>query len=76
MRSLVIRDLPLLQSNWRATESLGSFLTRCKVVAIAQIHTRSLPVVARKGAQSGCIMTGENLDDTVGGARRQKISRF
>src|SRR5665213_4511283 len=32
---LVVRDLPLLHSNWRATESLSSFLVRCKVVAIA-----------------------------------------
>jgi len=37
---LVIRDLPLLHSNWRATESLNSFMLRCKVVAIADIDTR------------------------------------
>ena len=34
---LVIRDLPQVHSNWRSTESLQSFLTRCKVVAIADI---------------------------------------
>src|SRR5207342_379981 len=50
---LVIRDLPLLHSNWRATESLQSFLLRCKVVAIADIDTRKLTRVLReKGAQS------------------------
>ncbi|HUX72350.1 MAG TPA: glutamine-hydrolyzing carbamoyl-phosphate synthase small subunit [Steroidobacteraceae bacterium] len=60
---LVIRDLPLLHSNWRATESLGQFLSRCKVVAIAEIDTRKLTRLLReKGAQSGCIMTGENID--------------
>ena len=60
-RALVIRDLPLLHSNWRATESLQSFLLRCKVVAIADIDTRKLTRLLReKGAQSGCIMTGEN----------------
>jgi carbamoyl-phosphate synthase small subunit len=63
---LVIRDLPLLHSNWRATESLGSFLLRCKVVAIADIDTRKLTRLLReKGAQSGCIMTGEKIDETA-----------
>ncbi len=61
---LVIRDLPLLHSNWRATESLGSFLQRCKLVAIADIDTRKLTRVLRdKGAQSGCIMTGDHIDE-------------
>jgi carbamoyl-phosphate synthase small subunit len=63
---LVIRDLPLLHSNWRATESLQSFLLRCKVVAIADIDTRKLTRVLReKGAQSGCIMTGESIDENA-----------
>jgi carbamoyl-phosphate synthase small subunit len=62
----VIRDLPLLHSNWRATESLQSFLLRCKVVAIADIDTRKLTRLLRdKGAQSGCIMTGENIDQNA-----------
>ncbi len=61
---LVIRDLPVLHSNWRATESLSSFLTRCKVVAIAEIDTRKLTRLLReKGAQSGCIMTGDNIGE-------------
>ena len=60
---LVIRDLPLLYSSWRASESLQSFLQRGKVVAIADIDTRKLTRLLReKGAQSGCIMTGENVD--------------
>ena len=63
---LVIRDLPLLHSSWRATESLGSFLVRCKVVAIADIDTRKLTRSLReKGAQSGCIMTGDHIDETA-----------
>jgi carbamoyl-phosphate synthase small subunit len=62
----VIRDLPLLHSNWRSTESLQSFLIRCKVVAIADIDTRKLTRLLReKGAQSGCIMTGENIDQNA-----------
>jgi carbamoyl-phosphate synthase small subunit len=57
---LVIRDLPLLHSNWRATESLGEFLTRGRVVAIAEIDTRRLTRILReKGAQAGCIASGD-----------------
>jgi carbamoyl-phosphate synthase small subunit len=70
---LVIRDLPVLHSNWRASESLGTFLTRCKVVAIAEIDTRKLTRLLReKGAQAGCIMTSENIDeaDAVRAARK------
>ena len=61
---LVIRDLPLLESNWRSTLSLGDFLERGKIVAIAGIDTRRLTRLLReKGAQAGCIMTGENLEE-------------
>jgi carbamoyl-phosphate synthase small subunit len=60
---LIIRDLPLAYSNWRATESLESFLERGKVVAIADIDTRKLTRILReKGALAGCIMTGEKVD--------------
>ncbi len=63
---LVLRDLPLLHSSWRATESLNSFLLRCKVVAIAEIDTRKLTRLLReKGAQAGCIMTGEHIEETA-----------
>ncbi len=57
---LVVRDLPLLLSNWRATESLPDYLTRRKVVAIAGIDTRRLTRLLReKGAQAGCLMAGD-----------------
>jgi carbamoyl-phosphate synthase small subunit len=60
---LIIRDLPLAYSSWRATESLDSFLQRAKVVAIADIDTRKLTRILReKGALAGCIMTGEKAD--------------
>ena len=63
---LIIRDLPLLHSSWRASESLESFLTRGKIVAIADIDTRKLTRILReKGAQAGCIMTGEKIDPAV-----------
>ena len=63
---LVIRDLPILPSNWRANESLPEFLERGRVVAIAGIDTRKLTRILReKGAQAGCIMTGERADEAA-----------
>jgi carbamoyl-phosphate synthase small subunit len=57
---LVIRDLPLMHSSWRATESLPEFLRRGGVVAIAEIDTRRLTRILReKGAQAGCIASGD-----------------
>jgi carbamoyl-phosphate synthase small subunit len=62
----VIRDLPVLHSSWRASESLASFLQRGKVVAIAGIDTRKLTRRLREiGAQSGCIMTGDNIEENA-----------
>ena len=63
---LVIRDLPPISSNWRANESLTEFLERGKVVAIAGIDTRKLTRLLReKGAQAGCIMTGDQVDQSA-----------
>jgi carbamoyl-phosphate synthase small subunit len=63
---LVIRDLALLPSSWRASESLPEFLERGRVVAIAGIDTRRLTrLVREKGAQAGCIMTGDQLDEAA-----------
>jgi carbamoyl-phosphate synthase small subunit len=56
---LVIRDLPAAHSSWRAEVSLGDYLKRAGVVAIADLDTRRLTRLLRdKGAMSGCIMTG------------------
>jgi len=55
---LVIRDLPLLTSNWRTTRTLDAYLRDENIVAIADIDTRRLTRVLReKGAQAGCIVT-------------------
>jgi carbamoyl-phosphate synthase small subunit len=63
---LVVRDLSMISSSWRATESLGDFLQRGKIVAIAGIDTRRLTRLLReKGAQAGCIMTGERVNGEV-----------
>lgn len=57
---LIIRDLPLLHSNFRANQSLSDYLKANNVVAIADIDTRRLTRILRdKGAQAGCIMAGE-----------------
>ncbi len=56
---LIIRDLPLLASNFRMTRSLPDYLKAHNVVAIAGIDTRKLTRLLReKGAQNGCIMAG------------------
>ena len=56
---LIIRDLPLLASNFRSTQSLSDYLKAENVVAIAGIDTRKLTRLLReKGAQSGAIVTG------------------
>ncbi|SCZ49510.1 glutamine-hydrolyzing carbamoyl-phosphate synthase small subunit [Thiohalomonas denitrificans] len=60
---LVIRDLPLLTSNWRSEMPLDKYLQKNSVVGIADIDTRRLTRVLReKGAQNGCIMAGEHID--------------
>jgi carbamoyl-phosphate synthase small subunit len=57
---LVIRDLPLLASNWRMQQSLPDYLASRGVVAIAGIDTRKLTRILRDGgAQSGCLMAGD-----------------
>ncbi|QYZ66915.1 MAG: carbamoyl phosphate synthase small subunit [Gammaproteobacteria bacterium (ex Lamellibrachia satsuma)] len=61
---LVIRDLPLLSSNWRSQEALDAYLRRNNIVAIAGIDTRKLTRILReKGAQSGCILAGDDVDE-------------
>ena len=61
---LVVRDVPLIASSWRNKESLPDYLQRRKVVVIADIDTRKLTRILReKGAQNGCIMAGDNLDE-------------
>ena len=69
---LIVKDVPLIYSNWRAQESLPAYLDRRGVVAIADIDTRRLTRILReKGAQSGCVIAGENLseDDALAEAK-------
>ena len=56
---LVIRDLPLVSSNWRQKEDLPTYLRENNIVAIGDIDTRRLTRLLRsKGAQNGCIVSG------------------
>ncbi|GAB7215922.1 glutamine-hydrolyzing carbamoyl-phosphate synthase small subunit [Dickeya oryzae] len=62
-QGLVIRDLPLIASNYRSEESLSDYLKRNNIVAIADIDTRKLTRLLReKGAQNGCIIAGDAPD--------------
>ena len=65
-RGLVIRDLPLVHSNWRSEESLSDYLKRHNIVAIADIDTRKLTRILReKGAQRGCIIAAPEVDEAL-----------
>jgi len=60
---LVIRDLPLVASNFRSEQTLDAYLRAQNIVAIADIDTRKLTRLLREnGAQAGCLVSGENLD--------------
>ena len=59
---LIIKDLPLLASNWRSKMSLDDYLKSRNIVAIAGIDTRRLTrILWEKGTQNGCIQAGDAL---------------
>lgn len=61
---LIIRDLPLLASNFRSEETLDAYLKRHNIIGLADIDTRRLTRILReKGAQSGCLVAGDNIDE-------------
>ncbi|MEM8660844.1 MAG: glutamine-hydrolyzing carbamoyl-phosphate synthase small subunit, partial [Pseudomonadota bacterium] len=61
---LVIRDLPLMASNYRNEQALEQYLRQHNIVAIADIDTRRLTRILRdKGAQNGCLMAGSAVDE-------------
>lgn len=63
---LIIRDSSLVTSNWRSERSLADFLCQGNTVAIADIDTRKLTrIIREKGAQSGCIMSGDANPETA-----------
>jgi carbamoyl-phosphate synthase small subunit len=66
---LIIRDLPLVASNFRTQQTLSDYLRKQNTVAIANIDTRKLTRMLRtKGAQNGCIVglaAGEDVTPAV-----------
>lgn len=61
---LVIRDLPLLASSFRNEQALDDYLRANNILGIADIDTRRLTRILReKGAQNGCIMAGDSLNE-------------
>ncbi|WP_417530176.1 glutamine-hydrolyzing carbamoyl-phosphate synthase small subunit [Marinobacter lipolyticus] len=57
---LIIRDLPLIASNWRSSGSLEEYLRANNIVGIADIDTRRLTRILRdKGSQNGAVIAGE-----------------
>ncbi len=64
-KGLIIRDLPLIASNFRNEQTLSEYLAAKGVVGIADIDTRRLTRILRdKGAQNGCIICGDDLDES------------
>ena len=58
--ALIIRDLPLVASNWRSTQSLGDYLRDNNIVGIADIDTRRLTRILRNtGSQNGAVVAGD-----------------
>jgi carbamoyl-phosphate synthase small subunit len=63
-KGLIIRDLPILASNFRSEQSLSEYLEANNILGIADIDTRRLTRILRdKGAQNGCIIASNALDD-------------
>ncbi len=61
---LIIRDGTMVTSSWRSERTFSEFLRQAGAVAIADIDTRRLTrIIREKGAQSGCIMTGQQTPE-------------
>lgn len=58
-KGLVIRDLPLIASNFRSEKALDEYLKEHNILGIADIDTRRLTRILReKGSLDGCIIAG------------------
>jgi carbamoyl-phosphate synthase small subunit len=63
---LIVKDLPLLVSNFRSEQSLADYLKSQNIVAIAGIDTRKLTRILReKGAQGGAILVGTDAAKAI-----------
>ncbi|WP_143871594.1 glutamine-hydrolyzing carbamoyl-phosphate synthase small subunit [Catenovulum sediminis] len=69
-KGLVIRDLPLVASNFRNQDSLSDYLKKRGIVAIADIDTRRLTRILReKGAQNGTLIAGDDAEKALAAAK-------
>ena len=58
---LIVRNIPHQASSWRKQSDLPSYLKQHNIPGICDIDTRKLTrLIRQKGAQSGCLMTGES----------------
>ncbi len=74
-QGLIVNDCPVLMSNFRAEKSLPDYLKEQGVVAISDIDTRKLTRILRnKGAQSGVIVAGDNIDADAAIAKAKTFS--
>lgn len=74
-QGLIVKDCPVVMSNFRAQKSLPDYLKEQNVVAIADIDTRKLTRILRaKGAQSGVIIAGDEIDADVAVAKAKAFS--
>lgn len=74
-QGLVVKDCPVLMSNFRAEKTLPEYLKEQGVVAIAGIDTRKLTRLLRsKGSQSGVIIAGDNIDADAAVAKAKAFS--
>ena len=72
---LIIRDLPLMASNYRNEQSLQDYLQSRDIVAISDIDTRRLTRILReKGAQHGCLMAGPDIDEAAAVAHAREFT--
>ncbi|MBI5922745.1 MAG: glutamine-hydrolyzing carbamoyl-phosphate synthase small subunit [Betaproteobacteria bacterium] len=72
---LVIRDLPLLASNFRSQQTLDAYLQTENTVAIAGIDTRKLTRILReRGAQAGCLASGTDLNEAAAIAKAKAFA--
>jgi len=72
---LIVRDIALLHSNFRATGDLDQYLQQNNIVAIAGVDTRSLTRRLRsKGTQAGCILTGDDADKAIALAQAYSLA--
>jgi carbamoyl-phosphate synthase small subunit len=72
---MVIRDLPMLESNFRSEQSLSDFLVQQNVLAISDIDTRRLTRILREhGPLNGCIIAGSELKKDMDKTRAEALA--